>query len=97
MPLWGLCVVKTECYLLAWDPWGSGWADLSGKTGGSLGNKRKTLWKNFPTKKEWPVARGGYVEAGLWGSIVFKRLLSGWNVFQQREEHEDSTVQVDKH
>ena len=56
---------QDKCYLLAWDPWSSGWADLSGKTRGPLGNKRKTCGRTFHPR------RGALLSEGCMWRLVY--------------------------
>lgn len=43
--------LSRQCYLLAWDPWSSGWANLPRKTRGPLGKKRKTRGRSFQLRR----------------------------------------------
>lgn len=77
--------LSRQCYLLAWDPWSSGWANLPRKTRGPLGKKRKTRGRSFQLR------RGGLSpEKYMWGLVYrdwsFPNISSGAGTLLFAEE-----------
>lgn len=72
-----------QCYLLAWDPWSSGWADLPRKTRGPLGKERETRGRTLQLGRD-----GLSPGRCMWRLIISKHFISSWNTvffFLQRK------------
>lgn len=60
-----------QCYLLAWDPWSSGWADLPRKTRGPLGKERETRGRTLRLRRD-----GLSPGRCMWRLIISKHFIS---------------------
>ena len=76
----GFCRVSSalsrQCYLLAWDPWSSGWADLPRKTRGPLGKERETRGRMLRLRRD-----GLSPGRCMWSLIISKHFISSRKTF----------------
>lgn len=68
--------LSRQCYLLAWDPWSSGWADLPRKTRGPLGKERETRGRTLLLRRD-----GLSPGSCMWRLIISKHFISSRNTF----------------